>query len=84
MINRAVCNILPVENDCFLISKAIDFQDGILALSKALQVEFKMRTNLPLTVRLQQGVCVMFLNNSMISEGICNGTIGIVTDIDKM
>ena len=25
----------------------------------------------------------MFLNNSMINEGICNGTIGVITDIDK-
>jgi len=25
----------------------------------------------------------MFLNNSLIEKGICNGTIGIVTDFDK-
>ena len=47
------------------------------------QSEFKAKTNLPPTVRLQQGARVMFLNNSLMEDGICNGTIGIVTDIDN-
>ena len=47
------------------------------------QTDFKTKTNLPTTVRLQQGARVMFLNNSLINEGICNGTIGIITDVDK-
>lgn len=77
-INHAICNVLPVEDNCFLISEAIDFQDGIQTSSKASQAEFKTKTNLPLSVRLQQGARVMFLNNSLMSEGICNGTIGVV------
>ena len=83
IINRAICNVLPVEDNCFLISEAIDFQDGIQTSSKASQVEFKTKTNLPLSVRLQQGARVMFLNNSLISGGICNGTIGVVVSLDK-
>jgi ATP-dependent exoDNAse (exonuclease V) alpha subunit len=83
MINRVICNVLPIENECFLISEAIDFQNGVQASSKTLQAEFKTKTNLPLIVRLQQGARVMFLNNSLISEGICNGTIGIVVCVDK-
>ena len=35
------------------------------------------------TIRLQQGARVMYLNNSLINDGICNGTIGIITDLDK-
>jgi hypothetical protein len=45
-------------------------------------MEFKAKTNLPPIVRLQQGARVMFLNNSFMEYGICNGTIGIVTDMD--
>jgi len=44
---------------------------------------FKLKTNLPLTVRIQQGSRIMFLNNSLIEKGICNGTIGVITDFDK-
>src|ERR1044071_3569127 len=43
---------------------------------------FKPKTNLPSSVRLQPGARVMYLNNSLIEQGICNGTIGIITDID--
>ena len=43
---------------------------------------FKWHTNLPVCVRLQPGVCVMYLMNDMISGGICNGTIGVVTQIE--
>ena len=47
------------------------------------QSDFKLKTNLPPSLRIQQGARVMFLNNSLIEKGICNGTIGIVTDFDK-
>ena len=43
----------------------------------------KKYTNLPVEVRLQPGARVMFLNNDMINDGICNGTIGIVTNVDR-
>ena len=44
---------------------------------------FKKHTNLPVEVRLQTGARVMFLTNDMIAQGICNGTIGIVTNVDR-
>jgi len=47
------------------------------------QTEFKMKTNMPSTIRLQQGARVMYLNNSLSKDGICNGTIGIITDLNK-
>jgi len=48
-----------------------------------MQSDFKLKTNLPPSLRIQQGARVMFLNNSSIEKGICNRTIGIVTDFDK-
>ena len=41
--------------------------------------QFKNLTNLPETVFLQVGARVMFLNNKLFDESICNGTIGVVT-----
>ena len=43
---------------------------------------FKSYTNLPLTVRLQPGARVMYLSNDMYQDGVCNGTVGIVTHVD--
>lgn len=83
-INRLVCNNLPVENNKFLISAAVDFQNGIQCSSAHSQSDFKSKTNLPTSLHLQQGARVMFLNNSFINEGICNGTIGVVTDIQDL
>ena len=82
-INRTICNALPVENDKFLISEAIDFINGVQLSSEESQPNFKQKTNLPSSVRLQQGARVMFLNNSLIELGICNGTIGVITDLEK-
>ena len=66
-----------------MIAEAIDFQEGTRIETQFSQREFKSKTNLPTTVKLQQGARVMFLNNSLIEHGICNGTIGIVTDLDN-
>ncbi|GBB87315.1 hypothetical protein RclHR1_13740010 [Rhizophagus clarus] len=38
---------------------------------------------MPPIVRLQQGACVMYLNNSLSEDGICNGIIGVITDLNK-
>src|SRR5437764_1253087 len=43
---------------------------------------FKLKTNLSLSIRLQPSTRVMYLNNSLISHGICNGTIGVVTNVN--
>ncbi|GBB86739.1 hypothetical protein RclHR1_13130005 [Rhizophagus clarus] len=43
---------------------------------------FKPKTNFLLSVCLQPGACVMYLNNFLISYGTCNGTIGVVTDVN--
>ena len=43
---------------------------------------FKSKTNLPSSVHLQPGARVMFLNNSLIDDGIVNGTMGVITDVN--
>ena len=82
-INHIVNNALPLENEKFAISEAIDFINGVQQNPETVQSVFKLKTNLPPSVRIQQGSRVMYLNNSLIEKGICNGTIGIVTDFDK-
>jgi ATP-dependent DNA helicase PIF1 len=82
-INNTICNALPVNGDKFLIAESIDFLDGKRIPPEHTQSQFKLKTNMPPTVRLQQGARVMYLNNSLIDNGICNGTIGVVTDINK-
>jgi hypothetical protein len=48
-----------------------------------IQKEFKLKTNMPPTIRLYQGARVMYLNNTLIKDDICNGTIGVITDLNK-
>src|ERR1043165_4382189 len=81
-INRMICNILPVPDNKFLISQAIDIVDSIQWNTSLSNQSFKSRTNLPPSVRLQPGACIMYLNNSLIEQGICNSTVGIITDVN--
>lgn len=81
-INTSICNLLTVDENGYLINNAIDIiNDDIWEDGKA-QSLFKNHTNLPITVCLQHGARVMYLNNDMFNEGICNGTIGIITNVD--
>jgi PIF1-like helicase/Helitron helicase-like domain at N-terminus len=82
-INNTICNTLPVNGDKFLIAESIDFLEGKRVPPEHTQSQFKLKTNMPPIIRLQQGARVMYLNNSLINDGICNGTIGVVTDINK-
>jgi len=82
-INRTICNALPVDNEKFLISEAIDLIQDTQVSPNQTQSEFKSKTNLPESGRLQPGARVMFLNNTLIKEGICNGTIGVATDLNN-
>src|ERR1044072_1266607 len=64
-INRMICNILPVPDNKFLISQAIDIVDSIQWNTSLSNQSFKSRTNLPPSVHLQPGACIMYLNNSL-------------------
>jgi len=81
-INRTICNLLPVNEDKFFLSDAIDYINGQRYDPDDSQKLFKHRTNLPAHLRLQQGARVMYLKNDLMEKKVCNGTIGIVTDFD--
>jgi len=82
LINRMICNSLPVPENKFLISQAIDFVNSEQWDPSLSNRMFKQKTNLPSSVRLQPGARVMYLNNSLITHGICNGTIGVILDVN--
>ncbi|RIA97548.1 hypothetical protein C1645_801748 [Glomus cerebriforme] len=81
-INQMTCSLLPVENEKYLISNSIDIINGKVLNDKYTSALIKQKTNLPSTVYLQVGTRIMFLNNSQYKHKICNGTIGVITDID--
>ena len=80
-INQITCSMLPMINEKHLISNSIDIINGKVQNTKHLSTLIKQKTNLPSSIHLQVGARVMFLNNSQFKYGICNGTIGIITDI---
>jgi len=81
-INTMICNTLPVPNNQFLLSQASDFVSSAPWDRSLCNKMFKPKTNLPPYVRLQPGARVMYLNNSFIDHGICNGTMGLITDVN--
>ena len=83
-INNIICNMLPVNDDKFLISSAIDYINNSRLHPDDTQKLFKKKTNLPSHLRLQQGARVMYLRNNLIEQNICNGTIGVIIDVDLL
>ncbi|CAG8534965.1 12161_t:CDS:2 [Rhizophagus irregularis] len=81
-INISICNVLPVPPNNFLLSQSSDFVNSDQWDPSLSDHMFKSKTNLPSFVRLQPCARVMYLNNSLIEYGICNGTIGVVTDVN--
>jgi ATP-dependent DNA helicase PIF1 len=81
-INNIICNMLPVTENKFLISSAIDFIDNQQYNPDDSQKLFKKKTNFPSHLRLQQGARVMYLKNDLKDKNICNGTVGVVIDIN--
>jgi PIF1-like helicase len=51
-INRLVCNTLPITQEKFMISHAIDMVNGEQWNANLTEKTFKSKTNLPLSVRL--------------------------------
>ncbi|RHZ86694.1 hypothetical protein Glove_46g74 [Diversispora epigaea] len=75
--------MLPVQGDKYIISNSIDIiNNNEIQDDENIQRWFKQKTNLPQKVQLQIGARVIFLNNSEYKHGICNRSIGIITDID--
>ncbi|CAB5345229.1 unnamed protein product [Rhizophagus irregularis] len=58
-INRMICNLLPVPDNKFLISQAVDVVNSVQWDPSSSEFMFKPKTNLPLSVRLQPGARVI-------------------------
>ncbi|CAG8812362.1 26799_t:CDS:1, partial [Racocetra persica] len=77
-----MCTMIPTQENKFMIFNSIDIvNNNLLYNDKSILCEFKNKTNLPETIRIQPGIRVMFLTNSQHQHRIANGTIGIITDL---
>src|SRR6185437_1195243 len=74
LINRMICNSLPILENKFLIPQAIDFTNSEQWDPSLSNNMFRQKTNLHSSVHLQPGARVMYLNNSLITHGICNSS----------
>src|SRR5207302_4765129 len=84
-INMLLCDHIPFDENSNdpIISKSVDTLDfeALIKDDSFAYARFKNMTNLPEEVHLQEGARVMFLNNKLFGEDICNGTIGVVTKV---
>jgi len=83
-INTMVCNTLPISENGFLISQVTDFVNSQQWNNQETNKMFKPKINLSSYLHLQQGARVIYLNNSLIEQGICNGTISIITNVNHL
>lgn len=81
-LNITICNSLPVLENQYILSVAHDVYRNEVWPEGTAEHLFKTRTNLPQMVRLQPGARVMLLNNNHFDIGLCNGSIGFVTEVD--
>ncbi|CAG8838820.1 33737_t:CDS:2, partial [Racocetra persica] len=75
LINRLMCTFIPTQENKFMISDSIDIFNSRICDDRSILREFKNKTNLPETIRIQPGVRVMFLTNSQYQHRIANGAI---------
>ncbi|CAG8794230.1 13421_t:CDS:1, partial [Racocetra fulgida] len=82
-INKLACSSLPLGPEGLdpTVSIAIDHINGQEYDPYDNNHTFRNQTNLPSTLILQQGARVMYLDNLLFEHGLCNGSIGVVTDI---
>ncbi|CAG8847218.1 23980_t:CDS:1, partial [Gigaspora margarita] len=74
--------MIPTQKNKFMISNCIDIVNNQICDDNLKLNDFKNKTNLPKTIRIQLDARVMFLNNFQYQYRIANGTIGVVTDLD--
>jgi ATP-dependent DNA helicase PIF1 len=85
-LNGLILETLPKSSSKANIFQAIDREDGTLVnqdLSRNSR-PFKRGTNFPPIVVCTIGARVMFLTNSMIQQGISNGTCGVIIALDPI
>jgi ATP-dependent exoDNAse (exonuclease V) alpha subunit len=83
MINETTIAYLPTDepDDLSFTSFAQDKLDNRIWGVKKCNKHFRKYTNLSDTIYIKKGARVMFLNNTLYDNGICNGSIGIITKI---
>ncbi|CAG8687256.1 20476_t:CDS:1 [Cetraspora pellucida] len=82
LINRLICIMIPTQKNKFMISNCIDIVNNQICNDNSRLNDFKNKTNLPKSIRIQPGARVIFLNNFQYQHRIANGTIGVITDLD--
>ena len=86
-MNKLMLSTLPESDSESSIFHAIDCEDGkVLEHGEGYDDSadlrtFKKGTNFPRTVSCIIGAKVMFLTNSMIDQGISNGTCGVILSL---
>ena len=82
-INEITISYLPIDesDDLSFTSFAQDKLNGELWGVKKCNKHFRKYTNLPDTIQIQKGARIMFLNNTLYENGICNGSIGVIMKI---
>ena len=86
-MNKLILSTLPGYGSAGSIFYAIDCEEGRVlennkeGYSGSDARTFKKGTNFPPTVTCIVGAKVMFLTNSMIDQGISNGTCGIIVGL---
>ncbi|CAG8468233.1 10543_t:CDS:2 [Diversispora eburnea] len=80
-INQLLYSYLPFDHTTIepLISISEDTLDFEILNENHLISYFKHSTNLP-HINLREGACVMFLNNKLFDDDICNGSITKIVD----
>jgi len=89
-LNRMICNTLPLSNTlkgsneqpAIIFSEAVDFLDNRRCDLHETEHIFRSRTNLPEHLQLQIGARIMWLDNTLFENGICNGSVGVITGIE--
>ena len=61
---------------------ALDYKEDQILHSHTIAYTFSRVTNLPDIVTLAIGAKVMYLTNNLLSQGICNGSCGVITAIE--
>src|SRR6266511_2223913 len=82
-INEIIIDYLPTDESHYLsfTSFAKDKLNKTSWDTKKSNKHFRRYTNLPDAIQIQKEACVMFLNNTLYENGICNGSIGIIIKI---
>ena len=62
------------------VNYAVDRSETELLSIEQTQSSFKRETNLPDSVDVKVGSCIMFFNNSLMASGISNGSTAVISE----